>query len=526
VEGWAARPVRRDKSTDTGPDRAQGGASLVEWGAALLLVGAIVAGLIVAIPNEVTPSLRGAICEVFIGQGCQDGGGGQNAGDGGNGGGGNGDGNGGNGNGGNGNGGNGNGGDENGGAQPEPEDDCDFLCSAGGFVGDVGRGLFDGGREFVEGTIGTVTDGACVIAQLGCTEQERQEKIDAISNTWDQFREDPVGFVVDAAKAAVENCRQALGGDGYSIGRCAFDVAGVIVTKKLPKLPGRRGGNGRDGNDSNGPNNRPNNSNDRDRDGRPDCVLVSALGPARGGSGGTSQPIAYANSSNEYSYASAFAYGRLSAPAVTSRVAAAPCPIAEAADRADGAAGRGQEAANRGDSAGARQAEAEARQAAQEAREAAANAGEQRPGSNPEVKRAEAALERARNARRVAAQRNIDQARQSPNRGTREEGKVGNMIRNIVEDFDRPVGPNGSIGQVDIETRRAIIEVASGQRGKTGQATTNLVDRRVNPEGKPVIVWGPGMRPGARDDLRRNGVQVVENEAELKAALRALGENI
>lgn len=134
-------------------------------------------------------------------------------------------------------------------------------------------------------------------------------------------------------------------------------------------------------------------------------------------------------------------------------------------------------------------------------------------------------------ARRAELNQQIDDARTSPDAGKRDEGDVAHAIRDNVWDFNRKVGPNGSKGEVDIETQKAIVEVTRGRAdGKYKQTTQTLRDPEVNPDGKPVILYiKPGQKrpPSQRiKDLEAAGVKVVRNDDELKQALRDLGENV
>ncbi|GLZ14166.1 hypothetical protein Acsp04_44010 [Actinomadura sp. NBRC 104425] len=121
----------------------------------------------------------------------------------------------------------------------------------------------------------------------------------------------------------------------------------------------------------------------------------------------------------------------------------------------------------------------------------------------------------------------IDEAMQSGNWRKRTEATTAKSIRNIVRDFNRKFGPNGRDGEIDIETNRAIVEVATGKNmDKEGQVKGLLSDRQKNPQAKPVIVLATQWSGKQRAMIERLGATVVRNEYELKQALRRLGEPV
>jgi hypothetical protein len=62
----------------------------------------------------------------------------------------------------------------------------------------------------------------------------------------------------------------------------------------------------------------------------------------------------------------------------------------------------------------------------------------------------------------------IEQALRSNDPDTVLEGRVAQAVEADLVDFNRKVGPEGAIGEVDVETSKAIIEVTT-RRG-TGSA--------------------------------------------------------
>lgn len=121
----------------------------------------------------------------------------------------------------------------------------------------------------------------------------------------------------------------------------------------------------------------------------------------------------------------------------------------------------------------------------------------------------------------------IDDAMRSGEEGKRLEATAAKSIRNVVRDFNRKYGNNGSLGEIDIETNKAIIEVASGRKMDKEEQVRRLLDnRQMNPQAKPVIVLATQWSGKQRAIIEQLGAIVVRNEYELKQALRRLGEPV
>jgi hypothetical protein len=121
----------------------------------------------------------------------------------------------------------------------------------------------------------------------------------------------------------------------------------------------------------------------------------------------------------------------------------------------------------------------------------------------------------------------IDTAMRSANEGSRLEATTAKSLRNIVRDFNRKYGPNGSLGEIDIETNKAIIEVAGGRKyTKEGQLEGLINNRTKNPTGKPVILLATRLSGKQVALARQTGAIVVRTEYELKQVLRGLGEPV
>lgn len=85
----------------------------------------------------------------------------------------------------------------------------------------------------------------------------------------------------------------------------------------------------------------------------------------------------------------------------------------------------------------------------------------------------------------------IDNAIKSADKGVRLEGTIAKFLiehKQKILNFRLELGPNGSIGEIDIETRQAIIEVFKGEQGKYKKVMELVTDARKNPLAKQVIL--------------------------------------
>jgi hypothetical protein len=146
------------------------------------------------------------------------------------------------------------------------------------------------------------------------------------------------------------------------------------------------------------------------------------------------------------------------------------------------------------------------------------------PGNKDAANEAERFAERQR---QKVIDSKLNVARRSVKASERQEAEVADAVRPALRNFQRKYGPNGKLGEVDVETNKAIVEVAGGVKmHKTNQIAKYINDRTINPSGKPVIVFAPQMTANAVREAEKAGAIVVRNTAELKQKLRDLGENI
>ncbi|MBY0372979.1 MAG: hypothetical protein K2Q23_03230 [Bryobacteraceae bacterium] len=103
-------------------------------------------------------------------------------------------------------------------------------------------------------------------------------------------------------------------------------------------------------------------------------------------------------------------------------------------------------------------------------------------------------------------------------------GVLGDIVPNgIGQKYFFPDGKPKT--EVDIETSDALIEVKTGSRANIGQAEGQLRDRQVNPDGKPLIVYGPRLGWGARAAYENKGAKVVRTPQEVIDLLKKIRED-
>ncbi len=108
-------------------------------------------------------------------------------------------------------------------------------------------------------------------------------------------------------------------------------------------------------------------------------------------------------------------------------------------------------------------------------------------------------------------------------KGLRLQGEVGTWIRDDLGDlidYGRPIGPNGSIGDVDVETSKAWIEVTVQNSDKLKQIKRYLTNPAF-PQ-KPVILFAPNYNVTPARDIETLGVPVLRTKEELLNYLRSL----
>ncbi|PHJ62773.1 hypothetical protein VF14_26985 [Nostoc linckia z18] len=106
------------------------------------------------------------------------------------------------------------------------------------------------------------------------------------------------------------------------------------------------------------------------------------------------------------------------------------------------------------------------------------------------------------------------------------EGQVANAIIqaefNLVS-FNKVVGLNGEIGEIDVETSNAIIEVTTQTARKLKQIQKLISNPDLNPLKKPVILYAPNYKITPAQDIIATGSYVVRAKDELLELLFQLG---
>jgi hypothetical protein len=117
----------------------------------------------------------------------------------------------------------------------------------------------------------------------------------------------------------------------------------------------------------------------------------------------------------------------------------------------------------------------------------------------------------------------VNAALESAEAGIRLEGQLGKQLLSQLVSFKRTVVEGGQrVGKIDLETGTAIIEATLDATRKSGQVQKLLTNKALNPSGKPVIVFGPNLRPGAIRDIQGIGGKVARTPEELEELLRQL----
>ena len=130
--------------------------------------------------------------------------------------------------------------------------------------------------------------------------------------------------------------------------------------------------------------------------------------------------------------------------------------------------------------------------------------------------------EEATAANKAELSHRVEQALRSRDLDTVLEGRVAKAVEDDLVDFNRKVGPDSSIGEVDVETHKAIIEVTTRRAGKSKQIRKLLANPEMNPAQKPVILFAPHYGARATTTITGTGAIVVRTEEELLEVLATL----
>ena len=135
---------------------------------------------------------------------------------------------------------------------------------------------------------------------------------------------------------------------------------------------------------------------------------------------------------------------------------------------------------------------------------------------------AHAEISTVRSSIPIEITRKIDKALRSSDPAHQLEGRVARMVRDRITGFKRELGPGATIGEIDIETNRAIIEVTRSPGGKLRQANKFIGNTTRNPEEKAFIVYAERYSSQAEAHISKRGGYVVRSEGELMDLLGQL----
>jgi hypothetical protein len=88
--------------------------------------------------------------------------------------------------------------------------------------------------------------------------------------------------------------------------------------------------------------------------------------------------------------------------------------------------------------------------------------------------------------------------------------------------FQAPIGENGAIGEIDVETERAIIETTNSPSGKLSQIQKEMTNTAMNPGGKPVVLYAPNYTVTAGRAITDAGAYLARTPEELTDILSGL----
>jgi hypothetical protein len=105
----------------------------------------------------------------------------------------------------------------------------------------------------------------------------------------------------------------------------------------------------------------------------------------------------------------------------------------------------------------------------------------------------------------------------SPDRKKQLEGQIARALIGDLVSFERKVyNANGvEIGEIDVETSNAIIEVTTSPQGKLQQLLKELNNPLMNPTGKQVILYAPKYSRQADQLFASYGIKIVRSLQEL-----------
>ena len=113
----------------------------------------------------------------------------------------------------------------------------------------------------------------------------------------------------------------------------------------------------------------------------------------------------------------------------------------------------------------------------------------------------------------------VQNAINSPDPDISLEGQVASALRNAgveLTGFQKKVRPNGSVAEIDVETKSVVIEVTNQRRGKLSQ-----IEKKINPTSKKVVYMLQVIQNSAKD-INSIGRTVIHNFPDLISFINAL----
>ncbi|HZO70857.1 MAG TPA: hypothetical protein VFB60_01565 [Ktedonobacteraceae bacterium] len=117
----------------------------------------------------------------------------------------------------------------------------------------------------------------------------------------------------------------------------------------------------------------------------------------------------------------------------------------------------------------------------------------------------------------------------APSAQTQLEGQVARAVIADLVSFQRIIHDPVTgevVGEIDVETSTAIIEVTTTPSGKLEQLLREQNNPLINPEGKNVILYGPDYSHLADLQFAEHDIPIARNMQELFEELRLLGFNL
>ena len=112
----------------------------------------------------------------------------------------------------------------------------------------------------------------------------------------------------------------------------------------------------------------------------------------------------------------------------------------------------------------------------------------------------------------------IDDAANSTDADVRLHGQTAQALGAAgitIVSFNKQFGPNGSIGEIDIETGRTIIEVTTAPARKGRQIDKLTTDAQMNPDAKAVVLYAPNYGAKAGQAILQKGAYVTRTLEQL-----------